>query len=256
MSEILFIHKKKDKLKYNQFASKIISSGTRSFCLSKIKKDFLIESIDAADYLFINMFRDQIRGFATVYHDNYEGKHLHISLICNAKTHRMITRKNTNTPKLAGKNIIDSIITYGKKINVKDVRLDAIKEVIPYYYKIGFRFENSQNNTETEKTLVKELENAYNNKNKSAQKKTLEKIVLKFYTGYFNEKMQHDMGKDTDGRISYAMDYGIPMKFIFKTTSICKGKTIKNPNRCRKYNTCKVVHGKKRSYCRTRKNKT
>lgn len=254
MSNIIFLHKKNDKNKFNEFSKKIISSGTRSYCLSKIKKDFLVESIESADYLFVNTFREQIRGFAAVYHDNYDGKHLHISLICNAKTHRMGTRKNKNIPKLAGKNIIDAVLKYGKKIKVKDVRLDAIKEVIPYYYNLGFRFENSQNNTETEKILVKELQNAYNNNNKPAQKKALEKIVLKFYKGYFNEKMQHDMGKDTDGRIKYAMDFGIPMKFVFKTTSICKGKSIKNPNRCRKYKTCKVVHGKKRSYCRTIKN--
>jgi hypothetical protein len=254
MAEILFIHKKNNNIKFQDFSKQILASGARSLCLSKIKKDFLIESIEKSDYLFVNIFRKQIRGFATVYHDNYEGKHLHISLICNAKTHRMTTRKNINTPKLAGKNIIDAIIKYGKQINVKDVRLDAIKEVIPYYYKIGFRFENSQNNAETQKTLVKELENAYTNNNKPAQKKALGKIVIKFYTGYFNEKMQHDMGKNTDGRISYAMDYGIPMKFVFKTTSICKGKSIKTPNRCRKYKTCKVVHGKKRSYCRKNKN--
>jgi hypothetical protein len=254
MSNIVFIHKKNDKIKFNEFSKKIISSGTRSYCLSKIKKDFLIESIESADYLFVNTFREQIRGFAAVYHDNYDGKHLHISLICNAKTHRMGTRKNKNIPKLAGKNIIESVLKYGKQINVKDVRLDAIKEVIPYYYNLGFRFENSQNNTDTEKTLVKELQKAQTNNNKPTQKKALEKIVLKFYKGYFNEKKQHDMGKDTDERIKYAMDFGIPMKFVFKTTSICKGKSIKNPNRCRKYKTCKVVHGKKRSYCRTIKN--
>jgi len=254
MSKILFIHKKNNRNTFNEFFQKIISTGTRSYCLSKIKKDFLIESLEKSDYLFVNMFKTQIRGFAAVYHDNYDGKHLHISLICNAKTHRMGTRKNKNIPKLAGKNIIDAILKYGKQINVKDVRLDAIKEVIPYYYNLGFTFENSQNNTDTEKTLVKELQNAQSNNNKPAQKIALEKIVLKFYKGYFNEKMQHEMGKDTDGRINYAMDFGIPMKFVFKTTSICKGKSIKNPNRCRKYKTCKVVHGKKRSYCRKIKN--
>ena len=254
MSNIVFIHKKNDKNKFNDFSKKIISSGTRSYCLSKIKKDFLVESIENADYLFVNVFRNEIRGFAAVYHDNFEGKHLHISLICNAKTHRMGTRKNKNIPKLAGKNIIDAVLKYGQQIKVKDVRLDAIKEVIPYYYNIGFRFENSQNNIDTEKTLVKELQKAQANNNKPAQKKTLEKIVLKFYTGYFNEKMQHDMGKDTDVRIKYAMDFGIPMKFVFKTPSICKGKSIKNPNRCRKYKTCKVVRGRKRSYCRKNKN--
>ena len=175
MSNIVFIHKKNDKNKFNDFSKKIISSGTRSYCLSKIKKDFLVESIENADYLFVNVFRNEIRGFAAVYHDNFEGKHLHISLICNAKTHRMGTRKNKNIPKLAGKNIIDAVLKYGQQIKVKDVRLDAIKEVIPYYYNIGFRFENSQNNIDTEKTLVKELQKAQANNNKPAQKKNTRK---------------------------------------------------------------------------------
>ena len=251
MSKVLFIHKK-NKTDFKHFSNRIVNAGPKTLCIDKVNADFLKESIQQADYLFINIFRNEIRGFAAVYHDNFQGKHLHISLLCNSKQSSMKTRKHI--PKLGGKAIINAILEYGKKIKVKDVRLDAIKEVIPYYYNLGFRFEKSQITKEQEKLLVKQLKNAQSNNNTVLQRKIMEKIVLKFYTGYFNEKFQHDMGKNTQNRIMYAMDFGIPMKYIYNTTSICKGKTIKNPNKCRKYKTCKVVHGKKRSYCRTIKN--
>lgn len=251
MSKVLFIHKK-NKTDFKHFSNRILNAGPKTLCIDKVNADFLKESIQQADYLFINIFRNEIRGFAAVYHDNFQGKHLHISLLCNSKQSSMKTRKHI--PKLGGKAIINAVLEYGKKIKVKDVRLDAIKEVIPYYYNLGFRFEKSQITKEQEKLLVKQLKNAQSNNNTVLQRKIMEKIVLKFYTGYFNEKFQHDMGKNTQNRIMYAMDFGIPMKYIYNTTSICKGKTIKNPNKCRKYKTCKVVHGKKRSYCRTIKN--
>ena len=84
----------------------------------------------------------------------------------------------------------------------------------------------------------------------------MKKIVIKFYSGYFKEQFQHDMGKDEEERVVYAMDRGIPMKFVFKPQSICKGKSIKQPNKCVKHKTCKVVIGQKRSYCRKAKNIT
>lgn len=35
--------------------------------------------------------------------------------------------------------------------------------------------------------------------------------------------------------------------------SLCRGKRIKNPNRCKKVKGCKVASGKKRTYCRKKK---
>ena len=35
-----------------------------------------------------------------------------------------------------------------------------------------------------------------------------------------------------------------------KGSSLCKGKSVKNPNRCKKVTGCKVARGTKRSYCR------
>ncbi len=35
--------------------------------------------------------------------------------------------------------------------------------------------------------------------------------------------------------------------------SLCRGKSVKNPNRCKKIKQCKVASGSKRTYCRKKK---
>ena len=37
--------------------------------------------------------------------------------------------------------------------------------------------------------------------------------------------------------------------------SLCKGKRVANPNKCKKLRGCKVARGSKRSFCRTKHNK-
>lgn len=39
-----------------------------------------------------------------------------------------------------------------------------------------------------------------------------------------------------------------------KGKSLCRGKSVKNPNRCKKVTGCKVASGKTRSFCRKRHN--
>jgi len=39
-----------------------------------------------------------------------------------------------------------------------------------------------------------------------------------------------------------------------KGKSLCRGKSVKNPNRCKKVTGCKVAAGKERTYCRKRHN--
>lgn len=41
-----------------------------------------------------------------------------------------------------------------------------------------------------------------------------------------------------------------------RRSSLCRGKRVKNPNRCKKLPGCKVATGKKRSFCRKKKNHT
>lgn len=37
--------------------------------------------------------------------------------------------------------------------------------------------------------------------------------------------------------------------------SICKGKSVKNPNKCKKIASCKVAKGTKRTFCRKKHNR-
>ena len=43
---------------------------------------------------------------------------------------------------------------------------------------------------------------------------------------------------------------------VQKGTSLCKGKSVKEPNPCRKVRGCKVAKGSKRTFCRKKHNKT
>lgn len=40
-----------------------------------------------------------------------------------------------------------------------------------------------------------------------------------------------------------------------KVKSLCRGKSVKAPNRCKKVRGCKVAAGPKRTFCRKSKNK-
>lgn len=40
------------------------------------------------------------------------------------------------------------------------------------------------------------------------------------------------------------------------TFSLCKGKSVVKPNKCKKVRGCKVATGKTRTFCRKTKNKT
>jgi hypothetical protein len=43
---------------------------------------------------------------------------------------------------------------------------------------------------------------------------------------------------------------------MVKSKSFCQGKSVKNPNKCKKINACKVAAGPKRTFCRKKKNMT
>ena len=88
----------------------------------------------------------------------------------------------------------------------------------------------------------------------------LGKIVVRYYPKFYNEVNQTKYKKEDSDTKREAMSYGIPMIYKYKkeaSKSICKGRSIKNPNKCDKYRIgCSVARGTKRSYCRRSKNKT
>jgi hypothetical protein len=41
-----------------------------------------------------------------------------------------------------------------------------------------------------------------------------------------------------------------------RSRSLCRGKSVKKPNKCKKVRGCKVASGKKRTFCRKSRNHT
>jgi hypothetical protein len=257
MSKIVLYNQKKNPIKYNEFSERISKIGEKNLCFSEISKDFLIETLELSDYLFVHTYNSDIRGFACVNYEKTPTKQLYISLICNTKFHAMKSRSAKNVIKYSGKNIINEIKQLGEKLKVKRIKLNAIDNVIPYYYNIGFTFENPEIKPNSKHTLIMELRKAQLDKNEEEIERILDKIVGRFYPGFYSETKQKEIGAEDDSRKVVARDDGIPMIFFFplhNKFSICKGIPVTRPNKCKKMKGCIIAIGKKYTYCRRKKN--
>ena len=237
MSEIIVINKKRksdDKL-YDKYSSQLIKENVdKSLCMSDIKKEFLVDSLEEADYLFIHTFiydgYREIRGFVCVIHDEgdaQEDNHLYLKLICNSKFHSMETRIQTDKLKMKGTDLMKEIRKLGEKLKVKYIKLDAIESVIAYYYNLGFRFENSginkhrripkQNNhfLDKDRELVKQLRIGQLLHDDVRTTKATNELVSRFYPGFYSEAKQREFGEGDGTRKEQAMEYGIPMRYTF-----------------------------------------
>lgn len=238
MSSIIIIDKDKDPDLYDEYANRLLfESADKYLCLSQIKYDFLSDSLDDGDYLLIHTFTyndhvhhtSEIRGFACINYiqEDSLNKYLHLKLICNSKFHDMNTRLTDKEIKLKGKDMIDRIKELGEKLGVKYIQLDALGSVIPYYYNLGFRFENSENNENSEnsensrngrhveESLVKQLRLAQLQRNDTNTTRLLNEIVSKYYPGFYSEAKQREFGEGDGTRKEQAMEYGIPMIFTY-----------------------------------------
>ena len=256
MSNIFLIEHKKQKRLYKQYSELIEKNGATKLCASEINKEFLQETLELSDYLIIHMHRNNLRGFACVDYDNYPERHLYINLICNVKHHSMQTRKTKKDVKYSGKSIIQFVIDMAKKKRVKYVKLSAINNVITYYYHLGFIFDSPDMMGEPQADLIIKLNEAQKNKDEREKERILNKIVGKYFKGFYSEKRQREIGEDEEeNRKVVARDDGIPMIYYIKPNkkSTCVGKTKRQ---CKYNKTCKMAQGKTRTFCRTRKNKT
>lgn len=253
MSNIFTIDKKKQRRLYNKYSVIILSGGARKLCASEINDDFLEETLEFSDYLIIHTHRNNVRGFACVDYDTTPERHLYINLICNVKHHSMQTRKTKKDIKYGGKHIIQYIINMAKKKRVKYIKLSAINNVITYYYHLGFTFDSPDLRDET-KGILNQLNEAQKNKDSKEMDLILNKIVGKYFKGFYSEKRQREIGEDEENdRKIVARDDGIPMIYYLKEPKgNCIGKTKRT---CKNMKKCKYASGPKRSFCRTRKNK-
>jgi len=254
MSNIFIIQQKTQKRQYKKYSKLIEKNGATKMCSSEINKTFLQETLELSDYLIIHMHRNNIRGFACVDYDKYPERHLYINLICNVKHHSMQTRKTKKDVKYGGKHIIQYIIDIARKKRVKYVKLNAINSVITYYYNLGFVFDSPDMIGEPQVDLIQKLSQAQENKDEREKERILNKIVGKYFKGFYSEKRQREIGEDEEkDRKIVARDDGIPMIYYLRSAkSVCAGKTKRN---CKYNKMCKIAQGKKRTFCRTRKNK-
>ena len=49
------------------------------------------------------------------------------------------------------------------------------------------------------------------------------------------------------------MTFFLGLVYTMDRKNLCKGKTVKRPNKCKKVRGCKVAAGPKRTYCRKAK---
>jgi hypothetical protein len=229
MSRIELIDKDTDEERYELFQYDIEKIGTKYLCLDEINREFLEESLDDSNYLFVHLFGEEIRGFACVYLEDKPERHLYVNLICNSKFHPMKTRISGDAKRFGGKNIMDEIKRLGEKLQVKYIKLNAINNVISYYYSIGFRFENSklQREIETEHQLIGNLRRAQIQGYDEEVERQLDIIVGRFYPGFYSETMQRKIGEGDEERKVVARDDGIPMIYYLQSNSKSNGGTKK-----------------------------
>ena len=238
MSEIVFVDKKIDDELYEYYENEITKIGVSALCYSQIPKDFLEETLDLSEYLYVHLYDGEIRGFAAVVLEDKPDKHLYINLICNSKFHAMETRLNEGKERYSGKNIMSEIIKQAKQLKCKSIRLNAITNVISYYFNIGFHFENIrlQRELDSESEHIQKLRTAQLHGNNNETVTYLNRIVGRFYPGFYNERTQRKIGeeKDNEDRKEIAMEDGIPMVYYIQYNGGRKKKRKSNIRKSQK----------------------
>tara|TARA_B110000305_G_C19463015_1_gene655866 strand:- start:4905 stop:5804 length:900 start_codon:yes stop_codon:yes gene_type:complete len=134
---------------YETYAYALLSNNKilyniKHICNSNIDKEFAESALENADIIVISKDDNNgIRGFMCV-KKNYkpfgtrQHNYLYISLICNANKSSM---KLISSPvKASGKDMLQWLIAYGQSNGFIGIGLRALLDVIPYYYKFGWRF--------------------------------------------------------------------------------------------------------------------
>ena len=227
MSDVLIFNKDRNKDEFINYTLEIKKNARVHYCQGKIGESFVNDTLDECDWIFVHTFNGEIRGFACVnyYLDNKGNEYLYIGLICNSLFHSMASSSRTtgDDRRIGGKGIIDRIINLGLQLNVAYIELNAIDEVIPYYYKLGFRFMNVDLE-EKAQNLVQSLRGAQIQDNEAEVERNLNLIIKRYYPGYLSEKTQQQLGVLSGSRIEPMQDQGIPM--IYSLREVRGGKKV------------------------------
>ena len=213
-------------------------------CQDKIGDPFVEAAITNASILFVSKSNEHIFGFAAV---SKTGDYLYIDLVCNAPPPSVNTRSGIRT---GAKAIIDAVESYARDSGCSSVKLSAVREVIPYYFRLGYDFDSvflKDGQTinlylkNKAATLIAELRGAQIADDMDDQEATFIKIIQKFQPDFFSEKYQRAVASEVGAaaRAGPAIDQGIPMtKLILPAGAGARGgrkykkKTIRR--KCKK----------------------
>ena len=137
--------------------------------------------------------------------------------------HSMATRETGDDRRIGGKGIIDKVINLGLELNVAYIKLSAIDDVIPYYYKLGFRFMNVELEDKA-RELVESLRESQKEDNEAEVERKLNLIIKRYYPGYLSERTQQQLGLLSGSRIEPMQEQGIPM--IYRLREFHGGKKV------------------------------
>lgn len=201
---------------------KLISGA--QVCQNKIGEPFVRDAINEAHIIVVNLFNDVIIGFAAVIHDTDEhgNPFLYIDLICNSPPPGVETRAAAAAGQRQGaKAMIEAIEGLARSRGCSYVKLSAVDDVIPYYYRLGYDFVTVFSKTFGEiNTYLKDkagdritaLRRAQLDQNMDEQEKLLIKIIQHYYPDYLSEKYQSSVASAAGAaRMEPAEDAGIPM---------------------------------------------
>lgn len=251
MSKVLIYNINENYDEFRYYSNEIQKNAHVQYCQGKINEQFIYETLQQCHYLFVHKFEGDIRGFATIYHyiDDTNNDYLYIDLICNSIFHSMKTRANQDLRRIGGKAIIENVIQLAQHLGCSYVKLNAIDSVIPYYYKIGFRFLNTSLNSAINKKtegLVIGLRTAQQQDLTPEIENKMKQIIIRYYPNYLSERTQSMLGEISGSRIAPMQDTGIPMIYDLHTPTI-GGKKHKTYRNKRKKTIKRKSHKRKKS---------
>jgi len=268
---------------YNEFRNTLLKNtggyGTYALkgpCQSKIGDGFVIDAINNATYLFVNLYRNNIIGFAAVmfYKDKKDPSkpYLYIELICNSPNTpgaHTGTRGVEGINRQGAKDMIIAIERLGNDLGCSYIKLSAIDEVIPYYYRLGFEFTSTVGNQVSDYIKKKagdsisRLRGAQQDEDAVEQESAMVSIIQRFYGGYLSEMYQSILAQSRRDPTGPAREQGIPMIKYLRPMGGRRRRTRKNSpkRRTRKSKTRKTrrnICSRKRKGCkngRSRRNR-
>jgi hypothetical protein len=178
------------------------------------------DAIRNAHILFVSISNEHIFGFAAVSEKcEHAKRYLYIDLVCNAPPQSVHPRSGIRT---GAKAIIDEVERYATATGCSSVKLSAVREVIPYYFRLGYDFDSvflKDGQTinlylkDKAATLIAELRGAQIAKDMDKQEDTFIEIIHRFQPDFLSEKYQRIVASEVGAvdRAGPAINKGILM---------------------------------------------